>query len=105
MNFFTITINTKLPWQKFQITLSEVIYTLEFRYNGRMDRWMMNINDSSGNQILQGLPILVNRNLTGQYSTLSIPTGVFFATDDSGQGVQPSLNSFSVDHTLWYASA
>ena len=30
-----------LPAYKFQITLEAKIYTFEFRYNERMDRWLM----------------------------------------------------------------
>jgi hypothetical protein len=101
-SLFTIPINVKLPWQQFKITLSGVIFTLEIRYNGRMDRWVMNINDASGNQILQGIVLLISRDLTSQYVTLSIPTGVFFATDDTKKDIQPGQNSFGVDHSLFY---
>lgn len=102
VNILTIPINVKLPWQQFKITLSGVIFTLEFKYNGRMDRWIMNINDASGNQVLQGMVLLINRNLTGQYTTLEIPEGVFYPADDTGQDTQPGQNSFGVDHTLFY---
>lgn len=101
-SLFTIPINVSLPWQIFKITLSGTIYTLEFMYNQRMDRWVMNINDSSGNQILQGLVLLIKRDLTGQYPTLAIPVGTFFANDDSGKDVPAGQNSFGVDHTLFY---
>lgn len=102
MTFFTVPINNTLPFQKFKITLSGVIFSLELRYNNRMDRWVMNINDPSNNQILQGLILLINRNLTKQYPTLQIPVGVFFATDDTNQGTEPTEFSFGVDHSLWY---
>lgn len=103
MTFFTVPINVKLPWQQYKITLSGVIFTLEVKYNVRMDRWILNINDASGVQVLQGMILLINRNITGQYRTLKIPVGVFFATDDTGKETQPNRNSFGVDHTLFYA--
>jgi hypothetical protein len=62
----------------------------------------MDILDPSGNQILCGIPCLIQRNMIGQYTTFAIPEGVFFATDDTGQGNQPTLYSFGTDHTLWY---
>ena len=100
--FYTIPINSRLPNQKFKISLSGSVFTIELAYNVRQDRWIMSISDASGNQILVGVPILINRNLTGQYRTLKIPTGIIFATDDSSQGQQPTLNSWNIDHTLGY---
>lgn len=100
--FLTIPARNDLPWYKFKITLSGVIFTLHFRYNTRMQRWIMDINDPSDNPILLGVPVLIVRNLTGQYVTLAIPEGLFFATDDTGQSTQPTQFSFGTDHTLWY---
>lgn len=91
-----------LTWYKFRITFSGVIYTLNFRLNSRMNRWIMDIKDPAEKAILLGIPILILRNLTGQYRTLNVPQGVFFATDDSGQDTQPTLLSFGTDHTFWY---
>ena len=99
---YSIPINPQLPWQEYRITLSGIIYTLEFTYNVRSDRWILNINDAFGNQILQGIVLLINRDLTGQYRTLDIPIGTIFAADNTLQDTQPTLNSFGVDHTLYY---
>ncbi len=102
MTYFIIPAGNTLPYYKFKITLSSVTYTLNFRYNGRMARWILEIQDPSGNQILSGLPILIQRSLTGQYSTLAVPIGTIFATDDTGKDTQPTQYSFGTDHTLWY---
>lgn len=102
MTFFTVPINNQLPWQTFKITLSSVVYTLEFRYNTRMQRWMMDIDDASGNPILEGVPCLVLRDLIGQYRTLAVPVGTFFVTDDTGQDLQPEQFDFGIQNTIWY---
>ena len=102
MTFFTVPLGNALPWYKFKITLSGVIFTLSFRYNTRSNRWVMDILDPTGNQILCGLPLLIQRNVDGQYPTLAIPEGVFFVTDDTGQGTQATQYSFGTDHTFWY---
>jgi hypothetical protein len=94
--------NGNLPWYQFRANFSGTIFTIHVRYNVRMQRYIMDINDSSDNTVLAGIPILIERNLTGQYPSLSVPEGIFFATDDSGQGNQPTQFSFGVDHTLWY---
>lgn len=102
MTFFTVPVKNNLPWYKFKITLSGVIFTLSFRYNSRTTRWLMDILDSSENPVLMGLPLLINRNVTSQYPTFAIPEGVFFATDDTGKNQEAGLFSFGTDHSLWY---
>ncbi len=99
---FTFPLRNDLPQYSFNITLSGTIFQIQMIYNVRMDRWIMNINDSAGNQILSGLPILIQRNITGQYGTLAIPAGVFLAQDNTGQDTQPTQFSFGVDHTCYY---
>jgi Domain of unknown function (DUF6983) len=98
----TIPVGNSLPFVQFRITLSGVIYTLTFKYNTRMSRWVMEIDDANDNQLLSGIVLLIERNLTGQYLYLAIPPGVFFCTDDTGQDTQPVQTSFGVDHTFWY---
>lgn len=91
-----------LPWYSSKITLSGVVFTITLRYNDRMQRWILDIGDPSGNPILAGLPILINRNVNGQYVIAGIPSGFFFAVDDTNLGIQATLNSFELDHTLLY---
>lgn len=98
----TIPVGNAFPYVTFTITLSGVIYTMQFKYNTRMARWMMNLSDSAGNQLLSGIVLLIERNLTGQYFYLNIPPGPFFATDDTSQDTQPTQFSFGIDHTLFY---
>lgn len=99
---FTVPLGNALPWYTFRITFSSAIYTMEVRYNTRMNRWVVNINDPSNNPILEGIVLLIERNLTGQYPTLALPPGIFFVSDDTGQGTEPTQFSFGTDHTCWY---
>lgn len=98
----TVPVTNQLPFIVYSITLSGVIYQLQFKYNTRMARWIMSVNDSTGNQLLAGIVLLIERNLTGQYLYLTIPPGLFFCTDDTSQDTQPTQFSFGVDHTLFY---
>lgn len=91
-----------LPQYSFNITLSGTIFQAQVIYNIRMSRWILNINDSAGNAILSGIPVLILRNLTGQYTTLTIPEGTFIAVDNTQQDTQPTQFSFGVDHSLYY---
>lgn len=91
-----------LPWYTFQISLSNVIFTALMRYNTRMQRWILDLSDPSGTAILVGIPVLIERNLTGQYVTLAVPDGLLFSTDDTGKQNQPTQYDFGISHSMWY---
>ena len=103
MTFFTVPVDNSFPWLRFNIVLSGTSFTLHFRYNTRMSRWIMDIADQSDTDILDGLPLLIDRNVNGQYVISGLPVGTFFAVDDTNQGTQPTRYSFGTDHTLYYA--
>lgn len=103
MIFLAVPTQQNLPWYRFTITLSNVQYTLRLRYNNRSTRWILDIADAANNNIIVGMPILLGLNVNGQYVVAALPPGAFFATDDTGAGEQPSLQSFGLTHTLFYA--
>lgn len=102
MTFFQVPARNDLPNYQFKISMSGNLFTLYFHYNVRMDRWILDVQDSSGNIILGGIALLILRDLTSQYITLALPQGQLFATDDTQQDTQPTLFSFGTDHTLFY---
>lgn len=103
MVFLIVPARNDLPSYRFKINLSGAIFTLRLRYNSRMDRWILDIADPTNNDILNGLPILVERDLAGRFVISGLPLGTFFATDDTGEGSQPTRYSFGTTHTLYYA--
>lgn len=102
MVVFEIPTSASQTWYVQTVTLSGVTYRLELRYNTRMQRWILNILDAGDTPILMGQPLLINRNLTGQYTQLSLPEGTMFCVDDSGNNLQPTLASFLIDHAIIY---
>jgi hypothetical protein len=98
----TFPMRNDVPQYSFNISLSGTVFNIQVLFNVRMQRYIMNINDTQGNTILAGIPVLIERNLTGQYITLAIPSGTFFCTDDTGQDTQPTQFSFGLDHTMFY---
>lgn len=91
------------PNYKYTITLSGETYVFFFRYNTRMDRWVIDIRDASEQPILCGIPLVINRNLTNQYTALQVPLGGLYVLDETGLDAQPTLKSFVLDHTFYYA--
>ena len=102
MAIFKIPTSSTLPWYSFKTTLTGTVYTLELRYNLRMQRWMLNILDANNTPILMGVALLIGRSVSGQYRTLSVPEGALFALDDTGAGNQPTLSSFLTSHSFYY---
>lgn len=102
--YYNIPLTQNATWYSFNITLDSATYVFELRYNTRKDRWILSIYDAAENPLLVGIVLLIERNLSTQYNYLAIPQGVIFCQDDSGQGLQPTLSSFLVDHTLFYLS-
>lgn len=99
----TIPAGNDVPWYYFQINLSGVQYTLAFRFNVRMNRWILDVGDSQNVAILSSLPILIERDLTERFKGLpKVPVGTFSASDDARQKAEATRYSFGTDHTLWY---
>jgi hypothetical protein len=102
----TIPVGNDVPWYFFTIGLSGVQYLLTFRFNVRMQRWLMDIADALGVPILSSLPLLLGQSLTGRFKGLAgVPVGDFYVFDDTspGQGNQPTRYSFGTTHSLWYS--
>ena len=102
-NFLTLPLSSEYPFFKFTIPLSGVDFTLHFRYNSRMDRWMMDIADQADNMLLAAIPLLVSRNLLERFDNSAFPAGVFFVTDDTGNESDPTRYSWGQTHSLYYA--
>lgn len=98
----TVPLRNDLPNYKFKVNLSNTIYSLQLRYNPRMSRWIMDINDSQNNPILSGVVLKIQTNLTGQYVTLPLPAGSFICLDNTQQGNQPTQFSFGLTHSMYY---
>jgi hypothetical protein len=102
MTFYEIPTSSSNYHYTQTVQLSGVTYQLQIRYNTRMDRWILSVNDISGTPIVQGLPMLSLRSLTGQYTTLSLPPGPLFCLNQSSPYTEPSLTSFLTDTGFYY---
>lgn len=101
-SYTILPLGNALPWYSFRTSLTQVIYTLRLRYNTRMARWILDIADAQNNDIINSLPILIERNINQQYVISGLPSGMLFSTDTTGDESQPVRNSFGIDHLLWY---
>jgi hypothetical protein len=95
-------IRADLPAYTFQLALEGTLYNFEFRYNERMERWLMDINDENQSPLLKGIPVQTDFNLIERFKDDRLPPGEFFAIDESGEGKQPSREDFGNDVKLFY---
>lgn len=71
-------------WQA-QITLTNVIFILTFKWNAQNAYWVMNIYDENTNPLVLGIKVVTNYDLTSQFSTLGLPTGDIVCQNILGQ--------------------
>lgn len=88
-----------------QVTLEDVTYTLEFRWNVRASAWFMNILDAEGeNMIRAGLRLVADFPLW-PYGASRTPPGAFVCVDTTQQGQDPGLEDLGDRHQLLYLTA
>lgn len=84
--------------------LDGVAYNLSFRYNARMDRWILSVADANQNQLLSGIciqglwPVIT----TWHNLIAGLFTGDFIAVDLTGQGRDPTELTLGGDIPLFF---
>ena len=61
-------------WQE-QLTLSNIIYILYFKWNALNQYWVMNIYDANAAPLLLGVKVVPNFDLTSPFTVLGLPPG------------------------------
>lgn len=82
-------------------------YTLQYRWMERIERWKVNIKDSSGKYLVKGITILEDSILTAHLSTLNNTLqGILYTVKlEQGSGVIGRDNlGFNKTYELTYAS-
>lgn len=102
MEVFTLPMRNDFPAYTFRVDLSNVIFTISVRYNTRMSRWIVDVQDSSGNPIVMGLPVLLEGDLYSRFGRAALPEGIMVAIADTLDQLQPTRNSFGNTHSLLY---
>ena len=90
------------PAYGFQIELEGGIYFLDFRFNTRQNRWLMDILSQTQEPILMGLPVLTGIPISAGYTDDQKPPGYFLAVDQTGQERNADRETFGVDVLLLY---
>lgn len=89
------------------LALNGQVYGLNVRWNLRMGRWILDVLDSTGNVLVQGLPILEEQALTSRFVNRipGLPPGGFVAIDGTGKRLDPTDITLGTDVQLIYVEA
>lgn len=106
MQYFEIPLRSDILCYFQKATLDEVVYTLSFRFNARMDKWIMDISSSAGVPLLAGLPLAQGMPLTYRFvgRTENFPPGQFWIIDETEQGRDPGRDTLGRDIKLIYTT-
>lgn len=106
MQYFEIPLRSDIPNYSQKVTLDDVVYTLAFRYNARMTRWVMDISLSAGDALLVGVPLIQGMPLTYRFigRLENFPPGQFWIIDETEKGRDPDRDTLGQDIKLIYTT-
>lgn len=83
------------PYSEQVVSLSGISITLIFKYSVITESWYMDIKDRSGTvEILSGVEITSNRNLTGRYILEGFPLGNLYCLKNKVTSNKVTFNNF-----------
>ena len=88
-----------------QVELDGVVFTLNFRFNFRMGRWLMDIATAEGIELINGVVLLTGVNLNDYLVVEGMPPGVFTCEDRTGQNKNAGIEDLGNDVRLLYLEA
>lgn len=80
---------TSLPAYRYRIDLDGDTFVLDFEYNARMGKWLLQVEDEEGNVIIAHVPVIVSWPLFERFVQEALPEGVIAAYDSSGENEDP----------------
>lgn len=78
-----------------ETSLGGTVFKFFFKYNSRTDRWEFDLFDAADTLLIQGVKIVLNISLLGQYQNLSFPAGEIRAVQNEiAVNTDPGRNDF-----------
>jgi hypothetical protein len=84
--------------QTFAIELNSVAYRMVVKWCWPAACWMFDLLKADGTALLQGIPIVTNNDLLGQFAYLGIGGQLTAQTDNNSQAVPTYANLGSTGH-------
>lgn len=86
-------------------TLDGVAYIFEFKFNYRLNKWVMNILTTSEEIIVYGILMITNMPLLKNYYHLNIPQGDLFCIDMENENKDAEIDDLGTRVILMYNEA
>lgn len=92
--------------QRMRCDIGGTLYTLHLKYNRVCGSWVMDINDSADNPLLEGIPLVTGSDLFGQFRYMGIGGGLPMIVMTIGPGMSPDevpdFMSLGVDGHVYF---
>lgn len=87
---------------KYTISLEGKTFTFCVKYNGRMERWTLDIQDYRELPIISGIVLSMGVDILAKYAQSDLPLGSMYMYSTSGLYDECELDSPGVTHFLIY---
>ena len=106
MAYIEIPLRTDIYSYFQNVVIDGVVYRMDVRYNGRMERWIIGLSDAEGNALLAGIPLLPSYPLTEKFRGCieNLPAGQFLIVDETGAERTPTRDDLGEDIKLFYVT-
>ncbi len=100
-----IPLNNQYANFQLKVSLDGTNYIFVFTYNDRTSVWDLCVQDSSGNQLVNGISMVPKYPLNYRFSAGQVPgmfPGTLLLIDETGQNRTPNLSNFGNGINLFY---
>lgn len=96
---------TAYPDTTQRVELDGAVYSMRLRWTERAGAWHMDLADSDGLAIVQGIRLVTLHPLLRRYRHLAVPPGELILIDAKDQGGKPTLEEMGERYRLYYVTA
>lgn len=105
MSVFTIPTSTTLQDYKLTADLDGVLYELRFRWNERLEAWLLDVYDATGVLLIAGRRCSADGALLAQHKHLAPIGGELLVFDTTLRRVDPKIDDFGTRVLMLYVDA
>lgn len=93
------------PWFSISTELDGAAFKLSFRWNERLEQWVLDVADGDGNPIVSGIRVVIDQPLLNRFRGISgMPPGEIMAIDTENTGLDADLEDLGRRVALFYLS-
>ena len=102
MAIFKLPLSSESPKFRFNTELDGGNFIFSFRFNERVDRWVMSISDATETPLVMGIPILLGTVFYDQFKNPGLPKGRLFAINPESPNVEAGRDDLGKSVFIYY---